>query len=221
MRCVALLALLLEVAALAGCGGGSEPRTLPEGPPLTKPALPEVDSALAELPKGSATVTAPSEVLEYRGFDVSLRLARMALADLIEDTRAKAPKETAVHGFAGIRMSPRMKAELIGEDFVIEEKGPREQLVTLNEDTIWNWRVHSETLGRHVLIVRLHTLLKIAGEETPKTIDVAETEIDVRVNPPDWALKNWEWIATALVLPVVGWGLKRLRDRKSRKLGRA
>ena len=214
---VALFALLLAATALAGCGGGggSSAPTLPVGAPLSKPVWPEVDAALAKLPQGSAAVTAPSEVLEYRGFDVSLRLAKMAFADLIQDTRSKAPQGTTVHGIAGVRMSPRMKAELIGEDFIIEEKGPREQVVTLNEDTVWNWRVHSESLGRHVLVVRLNTLLTAGGHEAPKTIDVAEAQINVKVNPPEWALKHWQWIASALVLPAIGWSFKRFFDKKS------
>jgi hypothetical protein len=215
VRRVLLVASLLATAVFAGCGGGNQEPVLPVGDKLPKPAWPEVDAALARLPQGSATVTAPSEVLEYRGFDVSLRLAKMALADLIEDTQAKAPKGAAVHGIANVRMSPRMSAELIGEDFVIEEKGPQEQVVALNEDTVWNWRVHSETLGRHTLVVRLHTLLTAAGKEAPKTIDVAETQIDVKINPPAWTLRNWQWVASALVLPVVGWGFKRLFDKKS------
>jgi hypothetical protein len=172
-----------------------------------------IDSLLEMLPKGSAIVTAPSEVLQYQGFDATLRLAKKKLAELIDDTESRAAPGATVKGITGVRMSPRMKAELVGEDFIIEDKGPQEQLVTLKKDTVWVWRVHSEMPGRRVLKARLHTLLKIDGQEAPRTIEVAEAEVVVKVNPSEWALRNWEWIASALMLPILGWVLKRLFDR--------
>ena len=102
------------------------------------------------------------------------------------------------------------------EDFAIEEKGPQEQLVTLRDTTVWTWRVHSEMTGKRTLKVRIHTLIRIDGQEAPRTIDVAEAQVAVKVNPSEWALRHWEWIATVLVLPILGWGLKRKLDRHSK-----
>lgn len=113
-------------------------------------------------------------------------------------------------------MSPRMKAELLGEDFVIEGKEPQEQLVTQRDTTVWTWRVYSEMPGQRMLKVRIHTLVKVDGQEAPRTIEVAETQVSVKVNPSEWALRHWEWIATALVLPIIGWGLKRRFDGHSK-----
>ncbi len=173
----------------------------------------DVDSALAELPKGSATVTAPSEVLQYQGFDVSLRLAREELTELIDDTKLNANPRETVQGITNVRMSPRMSAELVGEDFSIEDKGLKEQMVTLKEDTVWIWRVYSGMPGSRVLKVRLHTLMTINGKETPRTIEVAEAKVVIKVNPTEWALRHWKWIVSALILPIIGWGLKRLFDK--------
>lgn len=166
-----------------------------------------VDALLAKLPKGSAIVIVPPEALQYKGFDVSLRLAKKNLAQLINDAKPKAPKGTIIKGIPEVRMSPYMKAELIGEDFIVEGNGLQEQSVTLKEDTVWTWRVHSERLGCRTLKFRLNTL--ITGREAPRTIEVAEVQIAVKLNPFEWTLRHWEWIATALVFPIVAWNWKR------------
>lgn len=175
---------------------------------------PAPDSLLSRLPKGSATVTAPSEVLQYQGFNVTLRLAHKKFDELFNDTKSKAAPGATVQGIASVRMSPRMKAELVGDDLFIEDKGPQEQVVTLKEETVWNWRSHYEMPGHHEFKVRLHALINIDGKEAPRIIEVAEAKVAVKVNPSGWIVRHWEWIASALVLPIIGWGLKRRFDKK-------
>lgn len=185
-----------------------ETRSLPPEPPETP------DSLLSRLPVGAGVIDAPEEVLQYQGFNVSVHVAKKKLDELINDIKSKAPAGTTVQGIAGVRLSPRMKAELIGDDLNIEDKGPQEQLVTLNEATVWTWRVHYETPGRHMLEVRLYALIIIDGREAPRIFQVADANVAVKVNPSGWVLRHWEWIASALVLPIIGWGLKRWLDKK-------
>ena len=169
-----------------------------------------VDIKLGILPVGSAAVTAPRKVTQYQSFNVSLRLARGELAPLLADTTSAAPPGTAVAGISGVRMSPRMKAELIGDDFIVEGNESKQvQLVTEREDTTWEWRVHSDTVGSHLLTVRIDTLLIVEGAEAPRIIDVADVNIAVKVDAIEWAIRHWEWIGSGLVIPGVGWFLKR------------
>lgn len=211
LRRAALIALLPAALVLAVSEQFNSSVSMFPSPKSTSSHT--ADSALAKLPIGSATVVAPEEVLQYQGFDVLLTVAKKELADLIDSTEAGAPPNSTVKGIAGVRMSPRMKAELVGEDFIIEDKGPQEQVVTLRDNTVWKWRVHSEMTGPRILKVRLHTLIKVDGQEAPRTIEVAEAQVEVKVNPSEWALRHWEWIASALVLPFVAWGFKRLTDK--------
>ena len=213
---IALLpeALMLVVLAVPMYEKSGSPVSMSPRPNSTQPH--PVDSALAKLPTGSATVLAPAEVLQYQGFDVLLTLSKKELADLIDSTEAGAPPGSTVKGITGVRMSPRMKAELVGEDFIIEDKGPQEQVVTIRDSTVWKWRVHSEMTGPRILKVRLHTLIKVDGQEAPRTIEVAEAHVEVKVNPSEWALRHWEWIASALVLPIVAWVFKRLTDKEKK-----
>jgi hypothetical protein len=198
----------------------SEPRpdAAPSAAPETRsspPGLAETpDTLLSRLPIGAGVIDAPEEVLQYQGFNVSVHLAKKKLDEMINDVKSKAPAGTTIQGIASVRLSPRMKAELIGDDLSIEDKGPQEQLVTLNEETVWTWRAYYETPGRHMLKVRLYALITIDGHEAPRIFEVADANVAVKVNPSGWALRHWEWIASALVLPLIGWGLKRRFDKK-------
>jgi len=171
-----------------------------------------IDSKLEKLPEGSAIVTAPSEVMQYKEFDVSLRLAKKELAELMNYSKLPG---TTVEGIASVRMSPRMKAEFVGGDFTIIGQGIQEQAVTLKNDTVWRWRAYSIRPGVRTFKVLLHTLVIIDGNETPKTLDVGEAIVTIKVNPAEFALRNWQWIVSVIVLPIIAWVVKQQLDNKN------
>lgn len=185
---------------------------MPAGP--TESRRNPVDNALRKLLRGSAFVVSPSEVKQYARFDVSLYLEKGDLAPAISAAKATTPEGFSISGIENVRLSPRMKAELLGDDFVIESKGPLEQAVTLAEPTTWKWSVRGELPGSRRLTVRLHTLIKVDGQEASRVLDVAEMTISVKVDAREWALRHWEWIATAIVLPFVGWAVKQMLDAR-------
>jgi Protein of unknown function (DUF3761) len=195
-------------------GGGSKPPKQPTSPaakPEAPPPVTEsaVDKFLEQLPKGSAVFTAPGQADQYRPFDVTLRLENRELGAMIADARSRSPDEVS-EGVSGIHMSDRMRAELIGADFIPSgEKTIQEQPSSVIEGTTWKWQVHSDTPGKHQLTARIETLMNIDGKDSWRTIDVAEVSIDIKINEIGWAMNNWKWIATAIVLPLIGWFAKR------------
>ncbi|WP_454846039.1 hypothetical protein [Pseudomonas farris] len=183
-------------------------------PPDMSPS--PIDDTLASLPRGSAAITAPGAVEQYQEFEVLLRLTTEDLTGLLNTMKSEGSPSTVVKGISGVRMSQRMKAELLGNDFAIEDKGPKEQAVTLNEETVWSWRAYSETQGNHSLRVRLYTLLQVDGHETQRTIDVGEVIVSVTVSPLKWMQRHWEFIATGLLIPFFGWVCKRFLEAEKK-----
>jgi pilus assembly protein FimV len=53
-----------------------------------------------------------------------------------------------------------------------------------------------------------------SGRESASPVDVAEATIEVKVNAPSWAMNHWDWIASAIVLPVLGFALKSLFKKR-------
>jgi hypothetical protein len=41
--------------------------------------------------------------------------------------------------------------------------------------------------------------------------------IDIKINKIGWAMNNWKWIATAIVLPLIGWLAKRKFGEKGKE----
>jgi hypothetical protein len=174
------------------------------------------DNILKGLPKGSAIVTAPKNVIEYKPFDVSLRVAHKSLQDLLEDVKASARSGAEFSGAADIKMSRTMSAELVTADCIVEGVGasPWMQAITEDEDTIWPWRIHCDSAGTKQIALRLNTLIKIDGVDTPKVVDVAELPIEVHVDSLVWAMKHWGWLISTLLIPLVRWGAKQaFRDK--------
>ncbi|MBA2483260.1 MAG: hypothetical protein H0V39_02340 [Nitrosomonas sp.] len=151
----------------------------------------------------SSAFTVPTEVRQYEGFEVSMHLATRKLADLINKIGAMSTEGTGIQGITG-KVSPEMKAEIVGEDFIIENQGPQEQLYMMDDETHWTWYVIAESSGTHKIKFRLHVHTYAEGKDTPVIIDVAEANVNVEGNFAGWMARNWWWMALLLIIPIVG-----------------
>lgn len=157
-----------------------------------------------KLPVDNTAIVAPSEIKQYERFQVSLHLDTKKLAGLINEIGAMATTGTHIQGIVGV-VSPEMKAEITGEDFIIDEQGPQEQLYIFNEETRWTWHMVSESSGRHTIKFYLHLLTYDNGKAVPAIIDVADVNMVVNASPSEWMARNWGWIVGLLALVIIGW----------------
>ena len=156
----------------------------------------------------SSAFTVPSEVRQYEGFEVSMHVATRKLADLINKIGAMSTEGTGIHGITG-KVSPEMKAEIVGDGFIIENQGAQEQLYIMDDETHWTWYVFPESSGNHKIKFRLHIHTYADGKDTPNIIDVADANVNVQGNLAGWMSRNWGWMVLLLIIPIVGWQLKR------------
>jgi hypothetical protein len=201
----------LKAGAFAAAAAGSHKLADNDAaaPAPTESQESRVDKYLKSLPTGSAVFTAPTEANQYENFDVTLKLKKRDVDAMLADASKEFPGNIA-RGVSNIRMSDRMRAELIGGDFFPQgDKTLQEQPTSVIEGTTWKWQVHSDRPGKHQLTARIETLMQIDGKDTWKTIDVAEVSINIKINGLGWAMDNWKWLATAIVLPLIGWFAKR------------
>ena len=76
----------------------------------------------------------------------------------------------------------------------------------------------NEKLAKELEVVSKAAALadqQAGGRGTARPVDDAEMTIKAKVNAPSWAMNHWKWIASAIVLLVLGFALKSLF--KSRK----
>ena len=159
-----------------------------------------------KLPVDNSAIITPTEVKQYEGFEVSLRIDTTRLAGLINEVQRISTGGANMQGISGT-ISPDMKAEITGESFIINNEGPQEQLYLLDGKTHWTWYLTPESSGRNMLKFHLHLLTYDDGKTVPMVVDVADVNIVAMPNPSIWMARNWGWLAVFLILAIVGWRL--------------
>jgi hypothetical protein len=120
-----------------------------------------------------------------------------------------------------VKISENMQARLTGKGFEITAITPEEQLISARETTEWNWEVKAMKPGAQRLYLTLSAIVKFQGETKTRVIRTFEREMLVKVSIRKRVVafvgKNWQWLWTALVVPVLGWLWKRRAAKKRAK----
>ncbi len=138
------------------------------------------------------------------------------------------PKEVLIEGLPGrgqpqverIKVSSVMKVTLIGDHaaFAIQNLNNEEQAVAGKEFAQWEWRVTPLVSGNQELVLRASAVISTPNRpEKNVDIPVLHKTIKVRVDPfyasRRFISNNWQWLWTALVVPIA-LAVWRLRKRK-------
>jgi hypothetical protein len=117
-----------------------------------------------------------------------------------------------------IRASDSMEADLTGAGFDIVPVTPTVRFVDRDEVTEWKWEVTPNESGERRLHLTLSALIDVGNSEKPYTVRTFERTLVVnvpfRVRLEAFVDENWQWLWTALVLPVGLWLLQRRRHGK-------
>jgi hypothetical protein len=109
-----------------------------------------------------------------------------------------------------------MEARLTGVGFRIEAVTPEVQAVTRRQNTEWRWEVEPTGTGTRRLHLTLSALIDVEGTESPRTVRTFSQTLEVRVTLlrrlSGFVGENWQWLWTALLIPVGGWMLRKRRQ---------
>jgi hypothetical protein len=136
------------------------------------------------------------------------------VAELERELTARGEREGDV-----IRVSDAMEAQLSGSGFAVENVTPTVQLVSRDAVTEWKWEVEPTETGERRLHLALSALIDVNGSERPYTVRTFErtlvVEVTLRRRLETFAEENWQWLWTAILVPVGAWWLQRRRHRAS------
>jgi hypothetical protein len=188
------------------------PETSPPPPPapappsaLTPAALFAMESGkIDQLVTGSAAVSAPGKSKVGEVFSVYLRVSPEKLEALEKGLGEDFPGNTTVTGKPRVKLTPRMTAEVSGFGFEIAPKETQTQGVSLTEATTWPWQVKATEPGKLTLTFTLSGTLTMEGKEVPRTFYEYRQTVDVAVSPIGFFEKNWQLLATSLLIPAGG-----------------
>ena len=117
-----------------------------------------------------------------------------------------------------IRASNTMEAQLTGPDFDISPVTPAAQLVSKEAVTEWQWEVEPTKTGQRRLHLTLSALIDLGGKDRTYTVRTFERTLVVKVTFGErlqtFVGDNWQWLWTALLIPLVGLGLRWRQRRK-------
>jgi len=174
-----------------------------------------LDEVIASMAEGQIAFNVPDSVVELdQSFTIQL---------LLDPAKSVGELETMLQASGAaekyqIKISENMQARLTGNGFEISPITPEEQLISKRETTEWKWEVKAVKSGQQKLYLALSAILKFQGETKVRVIRTFDREMLVRVSLgkriSTFVGKNWQWLWTALVIPVMGWLWKRKSAKK-------
>lgn len=196
-------------------------RHLPEsaGTPLPpKTSLAFIDKIIEELKFGNIAFNTPSNL--YLGDSVVIQLL-LSIQLSIEELREKVHAAGETEGYS-IRVSNEMVARLSGSGFKIEAILPEAQAVGAGKTTEWKWKIEPTEGGIQKLHLTLSALLYLHDQPTPYVIRTFERTIHVHVTLlrqiSSFVMGNWQWLWTAVLIPVAGWIIHKRKRKRSRMI---
>jgi len=188
------------------------PVSPPPPPPPTEPPtafppdpLEAVQRMFERLPQASIAFNTPPDDLAVGEAEVvQLLLAR-------EPVRLLKRRLTAFGDTQGerIKVSGVMEAHLIGSKFRIRALFNEVQPVRREGVTEWKWEVEPTEAGVHRLQLTLYAFIKVNGSDQALKVRTFEETLVVRVTLLErlsaFVGDNWQWLWTAILIPVAGW----------------
>ena len=185
---------------------------------LREPDLTQiVEDELNSLAKGQILFNPPQEMKVGVKERVEVRIAKTITEDLNVGLKG--------HGvpiIEEIRVGTFMRARLKGDNFNIEALSEKDQLVTGEGFTQWNYNVTPLKSGIQSLSLTVTVRIKLPGNvEETKEIEVFDREISIHVNI-SYTLKKfienyWWGIITLIIVPIVLLIIKIRWDSKRKK----
>ncbi len=179
------------------------------------PVPDEVADALQSMAWGSIAFNNP-EVLSYGQTEV----VQLVLSETkTENQLLSIISESGQRESYIVRVADEMEARLTGSAFEIMPITPETQIVNASDVTEWKWEIEPKKIGEQKLFLTLNAKLLLNDREKKHTVRTLSKTMHVRVVWPQsvahffWTY--WQWICTAIALPLIGWSASRIfRSKK-------
>ena len=171
--------------------------------------------ALARPTLGSSVVRVPATMKEGREAIARLIVSPTDLASLLAQTAGLTGDGDVRAAADRVRLQPRMRATLSAPGFDLAPKEAQEQVVKVDEPTVWLWTLVPTERGQRTLVFTLEGLVVVDGRETALRPPALLVPVEVDVDPMLWLGKYWQWLTTVFIVPLAIFFGRRWLDRRS------
>jgi len=182
------------------------------------------EQVVASLPQGSALFNPPEEMRLGEMHTIEVRLVPVTEQEIEESEAVKAALTENLEGaqeviVVPLRVSTVMSAKLTGAAFDILPHMSEEQIRMPDEPYMrWLWEVTPQKTGEQRLTLTLTVVVNAEGVGEKPHVTTEIRKVQVTGNPvysiSNFFGSNWEFVITGLLFPVLGWGWKKMRDRR-------
>jgi Divergent InlB B-repeat domain len=189
----------------------------PPPPPTTPPPIPppvdpagEVAEAVKNLPVATVAFNTPTRLHRTETATIKLLLspATISIGEL-----EKRVNEAGQKSGAHVKYSRVMEAKLASEDFEVTPLSPEQQFVAAGQDTEWLWQIKPKRTGELHLYLTLNAIIDVrdqTGAYKVKTFSRTLTiNVSLATHVGDFVKGNWQWLWTAVLVPVGLWWYRR------------
>jgi hypothetical protein len=204
--------------------GGGEPEAVPTPVAVSMDLNTVYARVVEQLPKGSALFNPPVEMRLGQVAVVEVRVVPMTEDEIEQDEEIRATLTSDLEGIDEVvviplRVSTVMSAKLTGAAFEIHALKEEHQIRTSDQLYLsWLWEVTPQQAGEQRLTLFLSVVVNAEGmgDKTHTTSEVRTVQVS---NNPIYSVRqflgtNWEWVATGLIFPVLGWLWRKFRGTK-------
>lgn len=167
--------------------------------------------------KGQIAFHTPTTMRLNQKERVHVRISKRFLSDMLE---SMPEKEFSL--VDTVLVGDIMLVKLLGDDFKISSFDDEEQGVTDDAYTQWEFEVTPLKSGVRDLYLKVGMVYNVPGlGNTKKYLPVYEKQISVEVNVwqqiAGFSLRNWQFIAGTIIIPLGLWLISQFRQRRKRK----
>jgi hypothetical protein len=194
---------------------GPAPELTPTPIKTAPPPGADASLVIAQPTLGSSVIKVPSTMKEGRESIAQLIVSPTDLASLLRQSAVTGSGGDVKDAEQNVRLTPRMRASISAPGFDFSPKEAQEQVVKAGEPTVWVWTLVPQSTGSLTLVFTLEGILTIDGKETAIRPPALTVPVRVEVNPLLFFEKYWQWLMTAIVIPLVVFFGKRALDQRA------
>lgn len=116
---------------------------------------------------------------------------------------------SGTHNSAKVAISKIVEATVKAPDFEVTNVTPSKQAIAETAPTEWIWDLTPKAAGTYTVFLTVNAIVSVDGNSAERSIKTFEKAVQIKVTPwqviVNFFVKYWQWIVTALVIPLGKW----------------